>query len=691
MSPGSPETDRPETAGTGRAGSAPADAFAGHYPRLVRLAYLVLSPSAARHRRVLTAHALVQRALPYGRDAKDAPAPPRPPAPDAAADGTVTDGTAGGVPDHAADPVYARLRPRVLRAALAAERPLGRHGLRRPALPRTPGLRLSPEPPGDEALALEEALARLPAAARAAYALRALDGLAGEDAAALLAAAGVRDTEAALAGADEVVPPAGGRGRALLESEQFDPCALRARPTDPVRRRRRLRAAAAAVLAACVLLPVLPDGTGGWGPDGAAAPAYARNPAVERALDPLLLTRAEPGAWRRSARTDFSVWPARGELADDSGLLRRALAVWARPGPRVRVSAARGTPSGPAAGPARLLYAGEVDGGAVVLLYDGLRVVRYAEPAGAEDGPVALDFARTDGADAASAAALVVSRSGGNARYLLAPWVTGVSVVDLLEPGYAGRPVERTRHGLTDPVSGPPLTDSSCETWPALRLTTDGYGGGEAGEGGGDGSGAAAGPYLLTDLGELTPARLTHGAPGQAGAATASGVPADPAAPDDAHAALARTACRLPALAGRGVRTVNVWGFGTQWLPEGAGLARWVCVRADTWRGTGARTRIHFLPPAQRPDAPGAEAARAEDSPACGEREPRVLGGVLWKAPSGTWYLLAAGSEEVRSITVTGDLTHSESGPQLALAAEEDTRVEITAELTDGGRLAALH
>ncbi|CAM5407251.1 hypothetical protein SFUMM280S_07842 [Streptomyces fumanus] len=35
-----------------------------HYPRLVRLAYLVLPPGLGRSRRVLTAHALTQRALP---------------------------------------------------------------------------------------------------------------------------------------------------------------------------------------------------------------------------------------------------------------------------------------------------------------------------------------------------------------------------------------------------------------------------------------------------------------------------------------------------------------------------------------------------------------------------------------------------------------------------------------------------
>ncbi|MDV9177023.1 hypothetical protein R6V09_43715, partial [Streptomyces sp. W16] len=42
-------------------------ALVEHYPRLVRLAYLVLPPSLGRNRRVLTAHALTQRALPRGR------------------------------------------------------------------------------------------------------------------------------------------------------------------------------------------------------------------------------------------------------------------------------------------------------------------------------------------------------------------------------------------------------------------------------------------------------------------------------------------------------------------------------------------------------------------------------------------------------------------------------------------------
>ncbi|MGG8409819.1 hypothetical protein ACM614_26185, partial [Streptomyces sp. 12297] len=42
-------------------------AIVEHYTRLVRIGYLVLPPALGRNRRVLTAHALAQRALPPGR------------------------------------------------------------------------------------------------------------------------------------------------------------------------------------------------------------------------------------------------------------------------------------------------------------------------------------------------------------------------------------------------------------------------------------------------------------------------------------------------------------------------------------------------------------------------------------------------------------------------------------------------
>ncbi|BFO20907.1 hypothetical protein SHKM778_72950 [Streptomyces sp. KM77-8] len=152
--------------------------------------------------------------------------------------------------------------------------------------------------------------------------------------------------------------------------------------------------------------------------------------------------RAEPGkadpglpaAWKTSARTDFSVWPARGDRTGDRALLRRALAVWARPGDGVRVSATPGTPSGGPAGPPQLLYAGTVDTAHVVVLYDGLRIVRYAEPGDDSRGAV-LDFARVDGAGRAGSGAVVLSRADGNVRYLLAPWVRKAGERDLRDPG----------------------------------------------------------------------------------------------------------------------------------------------------------------------------------------------------------------------------------------------------------------
>lgn len=141
-----------------------------------------------------------------------------------------------------------------------------------------------------------------------------------------------------------------------------------------------------------------PRAAGRWlGPGRRRGPSYAQNPAAEAALDPARLARVAPAAWESSARTGFSVWPARGGLVDDTALLRRALAVWARPGGSVHVLAAPGTPSGPPPGPPQLLYAGDVDQARVVLLYDGLRIARYAEPKDGTGG-AALDFARADGA-----------------------------------------------------------------------------------------------------------------------------------------------------------------------------------------------------------------------------------------------------------------------------------------------------
>ncbi|MFI0985121.1 hypothetical protein [Streptomyces exfoliatus] len=758
-------------------------ALVERYPRLVRIAYLVLPPSLGRNRRVLTAHALVQRSLPRRR--VPGPAVPEP-----------------RLAEDAVDPGYAYVRGEVLRQALIAGLPLRRLALPRraqfpPLLPHVWGLRLFPRVGGADELALDQRLSRLSGPGRAAYVLRGLERQGDPEVLRVLASVGVEDPAAALAeadaldevdtgaaaspsaglvtgqgrgpgaaegfgrngraervgeqggprapggpgrpgnpagtgGTDGAVPRAGGRdghadrvggqggpgggggragsvgadtpgldappagaggngraghpggpsaprpvaapgsgpapgplarsgrvsGAALLESDEFDPCALQARPTDLMRRRQHGRAAlvAAAALVVCGTLLGLPGD--GWGRNGAAAPSYARNPAAEAALDPAALRRVAPAAWPGSTRQDFSVWPARGGLTGDSALLRRALAVWARPGASVRSSATPGTPVGPPMGPPQLLFAGVVDGARVVLLHDGLRAVRYAEPVEGTAG-AALDFARTDGADSVGSAALVLSRAAGNVRYLTAPWVKETAVRDLLAPAKPPRPLVRDAQGMTDPVPSPALA-KGCTRWNTLQVR--------------DGSGLR----LLADLGELAPARLLWGPPA---------APADATGPQ-AREAWARTACQLTAVGGNGVRSVNAWRFARQPLPEGAGLGTWLCTRAETWRGTGGRVLAQFLVPA--PTVPAALAARSEGSPACGVRDPRVLAGVLWQAPSGGWYVLAAGSPDFTALETSGGVKGRSDGPFLAVKAKAGARADLDGTLRDGTRVAAL-
>ncbi|MEE1755200.1 hypothetical protein [Streptomyces sp. SP18CS02] len=622
-------------------------ALVEHYPRLVRIAYLVLPPGLGRNRRVLTAHALVQRSLPRrrGADADAMPGQRR--------------------PEDAVDPGYAYVRGRVLRQALEAGLPLRRLAWPRraqlpPVLPHVWGLRLFPRSGGADELALDQRLSALSGAGRAAYVLRGLERQGDAEVRRVLAAAGVQDPASALAEADGVEAPGEIGSAALLESAEFDPCSLQARPTDLMRRRQHAKAALAAAAAVTVCGALLGLPGEGWGPDGAAAPAYARNPAAEAALDPAHLKLVAPAAWERSSRADFSVWPARGELTGDRALLRRALAVWARPGASVQASATPGTPPGPPMGPPQLLFAGQVDQARVVLFHDGLRVVRYAEPKDGTEG-AALDFARTDGADTASAGALVVGRTHANVRYLTAPWVESVSVRDLLDRSAGARPLERDAHGVTAPLQSPAAA-SSCTSWDTLEIRDNGT------------------DRLLTDLGELAPARLT------------SGPPSAPVEVKGAEAReeWARTACLLPSLRAKGVRAVNSWRFAEQELPGTDSTAAWLCTRAETWRGTGSTALAQFQAPATRPDAPGAVAAKSEDSAACGGREPRVLAGVLWQSPGGQWYVLAAGSPGFASLTVSGGVKGEAEGRLLAKKTEKGAQVDLSGRLEDGSKVDAL-
>ncbi|MFE7602682.1 hypothetical protein [Streptomyces sp. NPDC057494] len=447
-------------------------------------------------------------------------------------------------------------------------------------------------------------------------------------------------------------------GAALLESDEFDPCALQARPTDLMRRRQHVRAAFVAVVALVVCGTLLGLPGDGWGRNGAAAPSYARNPAAEAALDPGAVKRVDPAVWPGATRQDFSVWPARGGLTGDGALLRRALAVWARPGESVRSSATPGTPVGPPMGPPQLLFAGRVDAMRVVLFHDGLRAVRYAEPVEGTAG-AALDFARTDAADTVGSSALVVSRAAGNVRYLTAPWVRETAVRDLLAPAKEPRVLARDADGVTDPVPTPARA-GGCTRWNTLQVRD------------------REGARLLTDLGELAPARLLWGPPASPVDATGA----------EARGAWARTACRLTAVRAHGVRSVNAWPFARQPLPEGAGTATWVCTRAETWRGTGSRVLAQFLVPS--PGVPAALAAASEGSPACGVRDPRVLAGVLWRAPGGGWFVLAAGGGGFTSLETSGGVRGRSDGPLLAVRATAGARADLDGTLRDGTRVGAL-
>ncbi|MET7647304.1 hypothetical protein ABZS83_27500 [Streptomyces sp. NPDC005426] len=650
-----PLPEVPPTAARVDAGQ-PEAALVEHYPRLARLGYLVLPPSLRRDRRVLTAHALAQRSLQAARRTgpPDGGAVPLPPPPRRAAP---------------ADAGYASLRLRVLRDALAAGRPLL---LRRrphraqfpPVLPLTWGLRLFPHAGGTDELALEQRLSAVSGAARAAFVLRGLERLTDGEVRRVLADAGVADPHAALMEADGVsqgvsVP------YALLASPEFDPCSLQARPPDLPRRRRYVRAALAGFAALLVCGALLGPPGEGRGSGALSAPLYARSQAAEEALEPGALRRVPAAFWRGSPRTDFTAWPTRGDRTEDTRLLRRALRVWARPGGGVRTSATPGTPVGPPMGAAQLLYAGEVGASAVVLFYDGLRVVRYAEPRDADPSQgAALDFGRVDGADVTSAGALVVGRAGDVVRYLTAPWVRQVRVRDLLAPGRPPRVLHRSPDGVTDPLTSP-ATAPGCRSWYAVELADD------------------AAVRLVTDLGELAPARLTSGPPAR---------PHDVSGRAE-YGSWARTACLLRAVRSHGVRAVNSWTYATQSLPEGNGTARWVCTRAETWRGPGSRVLAQFQAPSGRAPGsgpPGVVAARAEDSPECGTPAPRVLAGVLWKSHGGRWYVLAAGSAQFTSLTTSGQVRGRARGRLLAAPAAEGARARLYGRLADGSRVGAL-
>lgn len=614
-------------------------ALVEHYPRLVRLAYLALPASTARHRRVLVAHRIVQRAL-----------------------------RAGTLAGNNGTEAYELLRREVLRGALAhGTGGRVREAVAGAALPYVLGLRLHPRAGGSDELALDRALAALPAPARAAYALLGFEGLDESAARDVLDAADATDPRGAVRTAAGLDGDA-----ALLAAGEFDPCTVQMRPTDLLRRRQRVRAGAAVVAAGFVGVALLAfSGGHSPSPTGAAGPPAAASGAAAQALDPAALVRVAPTAWTATGRLDFTVWPARGSRTGDTALLRRALAVWANPGRSVQVSATPGTQhTGPAA-PPQLLYAGDADKATVVLFYDGLRIVRYAEARGSNGaGGAALDFAQVPDADITTAAALVVDRIDGNTRFLTAPWVAQAETRDLLKPDQKSAPLALASDGTTGPVRmpGAGAPAGQCGTaWTAVQLRSSTQV-------------AEQHTFLLTDLGDLSPVHLTFTPPPAAG--VPAGSPRE-ATGTPALVSWAHGVCRLGELRGQGVRAVNDWQFARTPLPEKAGEGVWTCDRADTWRGPG-RATVQFVPPSAVGSAPGTLAGKQSDGSVCSSFGRNVMAGVMWQSPAGKWYLLAAGSRDVTSITATGDVKVRGTGPTFATPAPRGARATLTATTRSG-------
>ncbi|MFJ4836007.1 hypothetical protein ACIP79_39840 [Streptomyces sp. NPDC088747] len=652
-----------------------------HYARLVRLVYVTLPRSLGRHRRVLAAHGVVQRALPRRRLV----IPGRRRAPDARTE---------------ASDEYEALRARVLRAALAQDarplrvpRPWGPWA-RRPTLPTVWGLRVFPQSGGTEELVLDRALAEADWPVRAAVALLVLDELSIDEATRVLRDAGVPEPGEALRDGKRLaargVPlprnPATGEGEGAAEGEtaatasrspaaaggadagallapEFDPCLLHARPTDLLRRRHRTRSTVIVVLLAAFV-----GITAVSLPDGAGHPAESvRHREQPEATNAALLRRTPADAWADTARVDFTAWPARGGRTGDRALLERALRAWADPdwqGRRLAEPGAASTGTGRAP---RLLFADDIDGRAVVVLHDDLTTVRYSEPLHGDGVPELLSDL-TDGADVTTAAAVVVSRTPESVRLLLAPWIAEAATRDLLAPDTPAGEVARSDSGLTEPLPVPPA-DGDCRAWPVVQLRSSSRI-------------VEDHAFLLTDLGGMSPVHLTYMPPPEPG--TRPRPPREATGPD-ALRGWARTACRLEGLRGQGVRAVNHWVFAQQDLPERAGQATWVCARADTWRGPG-RVEYLFLGP---DSGPGRPAGVRENTAECSRFGQDVLAGVDWRAPSGTSYLLAAGSRSVGRVEASGPLRAAAAGRFLAVRAPADTAAKVVGRLPEGAEVQA--
>ncbi|MEV0318345.1 hypothetical protein ACIBKX_09070 [Streptomyces sp. NPDC050658] len=524
------------------------------------------------------------------------------------------------------------------------------------------GLRLFPRAGDAEEEALGHALSGVPARVRAAFVLQRLDGLSAAAACAVLAGAGVGEPDAALRAADRIGRSAGPAVAMPSHSREFDACSVQARPTDLLRRRTRCRLTVLTIAMAVLTSGLVTAVETRHDQPSPSAPTASTSKA---SADQLIRVSSE--AWADTSRVDFTAWPARGTRTDDAALLTTALASWAQPAPGTRVNVSPNTRAAPPGGHPQLLFAGDVDGRVVVVFHEGQRLIRYTESVSGAHRPT-LDIARVDNADVTTSAAVVVSRSSGRVRFLTAPWIVEVRQLDLARSDSPGRALKVSDDSITAPVRDVASGTDSCDQRPALQLRSST-------------KIVEKHAFVVADLGGLTPAHLSYtplpgdGAPSRQPREATS---------EAAAASWSRVACSLRDLRSPAVSSLNVWDFAEQELPENGGRAVWSCTRASTWRGPG-HILVHWAPAS--PDSKRAKVvARAQSTAACSRFGQHVVASTRWRADNGHSYLLAAGSRNVTSISVTGDITTTR-GRTLAVRAKTADKVTVRARLADGSAL----
>ncbi|PSK97483.1 hypothetical protein CLV63_108204 [Murinocardiopsis flavida] len=583
----------------------------GAYRSLVRIAYLVLPGSRRDQQRLYQAHRVVAEALP-GREAE------------------------------LSESAYAEVRLTVLRRALSP---------RRRVRSRPSWVRMLPAIGFGDDVALFGALDELAPETRAAYALAFLERLEPSVVRDLLVECGVGEpataiTEAAALG--RRLEMSKEHQERLLDRPPFDPTIVRvyARPTTAHRGRRVAAAGAALVLCAGALLVV-----GRYGGGFDAAPAARADGATDARSVPA-------GTWRERFRLDLGAWNARGGLRGDDALVRRALKAW---GDAPASRAHGGASDAPPMGEPHLLFAGEVDGSDVVVLYEEPRVVRYIERGDTRRA----DIHPAPGAGAANWPALRLTEGADGVRYLLPPWVTSAATAELADsaPDWAEL---ATEGGVTEPVR--PNGGAKCAVDSVLRLRAPGVAHGQ--------------PYTAVDTGSFATAHI-------------GAMPPPPAEirrlgphelTDEASFQLwSKIGCRT-GIPDESVETATAWEFAEGELP-GGGRARWVCTRLGYADGDG-RARMTLL--ATTGDGTEAVDVGTRDNGwDCSNLGRRIAGGTWWRADSGRWHYVAAASRDALVIRASGGADGEEEGQTLAIAGPKDgdrpgAAVELAATGPDG-------